>query len=575
MTESTSAIPPAATAPPRRRAWRDRLPHWPLWLGLAFMAMLIGYPVALLILNSLFPHALEGDWRGFGGAYLRIFQTEGVAAMLGNSLRWAMATTGGAWLLGIPCGYLLARTNLRGKSFARLLMVVPIMTPPYICAISYILMMQPGGFADMAFGPMPAALRATFFGFWGVTFVMAISSFGYVALGVEAGLRGISSRLDDAAAGLGATRFQRWRMVTLPLLLPALLNTGLLVFLEAMSNFGVPATLGSRANLPLLPAEIYYLVTTWPVDLPLATALSTVLLFVAVISLMTSKRLLRRFQQVSGRSVATQEKPLGRWGQIAGWSFITLVTCFSIGVPYVVMVLTSLVKRWGGGLPTLTFHHYVQVFSPGSRGLSALTTSLILSLSAATICAVLGGFIAYAITRHRGWLASLLDAASLLPRVLPKIVMAVALIMAWNAPWVRVHIYGTIWILLLAYVALYLSDALRYGDTAMRQIAQRLEHAAESLGAAPWRVFVSITLPMLRPALIAAWVTTFIVCMRDLVASVILLPPGTETTGSFIFNQFEQGDISVAMAMATVTILLSTAVLLLLQYSQGRFQQRP
>lgn len=560
-----SVTPPTPNQPSptvRRRALR---PTWSLWLAMLFLVVMIGYPVAVLLFNSLWPHAMGGRWTGFGDAYRRLFTTQGVPQMLWNSVRWGAATTAGAWLIGIPAGYVLARTNLRGKTLARLSLLIPIMTPPYIAAISYILVMQPGGFADNLLGGMPDWLRATFFGFWGVTFVMAITSFGYVAIGVEAALRAIPQRLDDAAANLGATLPQRLRYVIIPLLLPAILNTGLLVFLDALSNFGVPAILGPRANLPLLPAEIYYLVTSWPVDLPLATALSTLLLVVAVGSLLINQRLLRRFQTTTGRSTTSHERPLSKLGQALIWAGLLIVLLFSVIIPYAAMVLTSFVARWGDGLPELTLDHYRQLFATDSRGLQALLTSLGLSLAAATICVIMGGFTAYTLARHRGKFASTLDGMSLLPRVLPKIVMAVALIMAWNAPWVQVQVYGTIWILLIAYVALYFSDALRYGDTGMRQIAPRLEHAADQLGAKPWRVFWHITLPLLRPALVAAWITTFIVCMRDLVASVILLPPGVETTGSFIFNQFEQGDIAAAMAMATVTIGLSTVILLLLR----------
>jgi iron(III) transport system permease protein len=531
--------------------------------------VLEGYPTAVLLLHSLLPQAMEGRFTGFGDAYVRIFQTQGLPAMLWNSLRWGVATTVGAWIIGIPAGYLLARTDLRGKALARLTVLIPIMTPPYIAAISYILVMQPGGFADALLGSVPAPLRATFFGFWGVTFVMAIASFGYVTLGVEAALRALPNRLEDAASSLGATLLQRLRWVTVPLLLPAILNTGLLVFLDALSNFGVPAILGARANLPLLPAEIYFLVTSWPVDLPLATALSTLLLLAAVGAMLINQRLLKRFQSVSGRTGASHVRPLPPVGQVLAWAFFGGVFLLSVGIPYAAMILTSFVERWGEGLPSLTLAHYRELFTPGSRGLTALWTSLWLSVAAASACVILGGFTAYTIARNRGPVATALDGMTLLPRVLPKIVMAVALIMAWNAPWVRVQVYGTVWILLIAYISLYLSDALRYGDTGMRQIAARLEHAAEQLGAPRWRVFVSVTLPLLRPALFAAWITTFIVCMRDLVASVILLPPGVETTGSFIFNQFEQGDIAAAMAMATVTIGLSTGVLLLIRVGGG------
>jgi iron(III) transport system permease protein len=169
------------------------------------------------------------------------------------------------------------------------------------------------------------------------------------------------------------------------------------------------------------------------------------------------------------------------------------------------------------------------------------------------------------LARRPGFFARLADQLGLLPRVVPRVVIAIGLILAWNAPWVALPVYDTVWVLLVAYFALYQSDAVRFADSGMRGIGQNLEHAAAVLGAGRWRVFAGIVLPLLRPALLAAWVTTFVVCMRDLVASVFLLPPGVQTVGSFIFSQFEQGNMARAMAMASCATLLSSVVLFVLQ----------
>lgn len=538
---------------------------WPVWLGIGIVLLLVGYPLAILALQSVFPNALAGRFDDFLMPYARIFTTEGVAGMLWNSVRWAIAVTILSWIAGIPCGWLLARTNLAAKGLARILLVVPIMTPPYIAAISYVLIMQPGGFWDSALGGMPDVLRYGFFSFWGITLVMAMMSFGVVALAVEAALLAIPNRMEDAAAGLGSGRMRTAFFIMLPLLTPAILNSGLLVFLECLSNFGVPVILGPRVNLPLLPAEIYNLVTSWPVDLPLATSLSSLLCLLALGAIILSQRLVARLQLASARAPSVRLAKLGAGGQWMAWAWITVLVFLSVLLPYSAMVMTSFVDRWNDGLPEFTLRHYGAIFTPGSTGLQALGTSLWLSIATATICCLIGGFIAYVLSRFPGTITRVLDALSLLPRVLPKIVTVVGIILAWNAPWVGIPIYNTIWILLLAYVALLMSDALRFSDTTLRQISTRLEQAAALLGASRGRIFVSIVLPLLRPALLAAWITTFLVSMRELVASLILLPPGVETTATYVFNQFEQGDIASAMAMATFTILLSTAVLVLMR----------
>jgi iron(III) transport system permease protein len=540
---------------------RQLLYRWPVCFGVLLIGGLVGWPLLLLLAQSVFPNLLDGRLDGFLEPYRAMVTTEGIGGMLWNSFAWAACTTAISIVVGLPCGWLLARAEFAGKCLARLLLIVPLMTPPYIGALSYVLVMQPAGFADQWFGGIPEGLRAWFFSFWGVSFVMAMMSFAYVALAVDAALRAIPSRLEDAANLLGAGRYTTFARVTLPLLTPALVNSGLIVFLECLSNFGVPAILGPRANLPLLPAEIYYLVTSWPVDLPLATSLSTLLCLVAFVSLIAGQRAMARFQSSGGRTTVVRTVRLRGAHLPWAWGFLGCLFVAAAVVPYFAMVLTSLVDHWDADGPVLTLRHYTGLFAGDSTGRAALWTSLWLSAAAASICCILGGFTAYAISRFPGGLTRLLDGLALMPRVLPKIVLVIGLIMAWNAPWMKISIYNTVWMLLLAYVALTISDALRFSDTALRQISERLEHAAGMLGARRLRIFMSIVLPLLKPALGATWVTTFLVCMRELVASIILLPPGVETTATFIFNQFEQGEIGSAMAMASLTIVVSTAIL--------------
>ncbi len=547
-----------------------RVPPWPLTVSAAVLLVLIGYPVAMLGLQSVWPRIYDGRFDGFLDAYKQLLTTPGLGQMLVNSLRWAGATTVLAWALGIPCGYLLARTDLKMRWLARLSLLIPIMTPPYVMALSYVLLMQPSGLADQALGTLPGAVRSLFFSFWGITLVMALASYAYVALAVEAALRAIPSRLEDAAVLLGASRRRVWATVVIPLLLPAILNAGLLVFLDALSNFGVPAILGPRSNILLLPAEIYYLVTSWPVNLPLATALSSLLLLMALLGVGFNRVVLRQTFTRGGRASAITRQKLGTVGQVLGWGFFVGLFSLSVAAPFVAMILTSLIEGWTAEGPVYNLTHYRAIFEAGSRGRGALVTSLWLSLVAAVGCTALGALAAYALARYRHWATTALDGLALLPRVLPKIVVAVALILAWNAPWIQVRVYGTVWILVIAYLALYLSDSLRLGSAGMGQVPQRLELAAQSLGAGRGRTLRTVVWPLLRASLVAAWATTFVTCLRDLVASVMLLPAGVDTIGSFIFNQFDQGDLGQSMAMATLGVLLGIGVLLAVMPLRGR-----
>ena len=527
---------------------------WAAWLAAGFVVLTVGYPLAVLAVQAVFPEALAGSLAGAGSALGELVRTPGLGEMLGNSLRWGAATTVGAWVLGVPAGWALARFDFPGKRLARLSLLVPVMLPPFLLALAYILLLQPGGLWEQAVGVVPVWIQKPFFGFWGVTAVMALASYGGVALAVEAAWRGLPARAEEAAESLGAGRRQVWLHILLPLLLPALVNSGVLVFVDAMSNFGVPAALGPRANLPLLPAEIHALVTSWPVNLPLATALSLLLCAMAAALFQLSRRLLKRHGGGRTRGGGPVVRKLGVTGTAAVWGGFGALFAVGGAAPLGVVVVASLAGRWNAGKPEWTLDHYRAVLEAGGEGRAALATSGWLAAGAATVCVLAGAVAAYATARHPGWVARVADQLSVLPRVVPSIAVTVAFILAWNAPWVALPIYNTVWVLLLAYLALYQGDAARLADTGMRTVGVNLEQAAELSGASKGRVWRDVVLPLLRPALLAGWALTFVACMRDLVASVMLLPPGAQTAGSYIFTQFEQGDMARAMAMAVCAV---------------------
>ncbi len=445
---------------------------WPVWLGLAAGVATFGYPLLILLLVSVFPNLGGGSLEGFLEPYREMLQTPGLGDMWRNSLACATAATAASWILGLPAGWLMARTNLRGKGMLRISLLVPVMAPPYLLALAYVLLFQPNGLVDTFTFPIPEWMRSTFFSFWGVALVMTLTSFGAVALLVEAALHSISTRVEDAARCLGVPWWKLSLRITLPLLFPALLNAGILVFIDTLSNFGVAAVLGPRSNLPLLPSMIYELVTTWPVDLPLATALASLLAITAMVLLSLSRFFLASRAYHSERPPVGRLMRLGLGRQTLAWAFFIGLFLFSSILPNLAVLLMSVMESWRDGSPSFTLAHYAAILEPGSRGLEALSTSLVLSLSAATICVVVGGVTSYALARFRGPAVSALDHMSLLPRVVPNIVVAVALILAWNAAWVPLPVYGNVTILLIAYVAIYQAIALRFGDAAMQQVSQ-------------------------------------------------------------------------------------------------------
>ncbi len=253
--------------------------------------------------------------------------------------------------------------------------------------------------------------------------------------------------------------------------------------------------------------------------------------------------------------------PLGRGRTTATWLFFGVLFFFSSVLPVAAVLYMSLIKRWQGGKPTLTLEHYAAVFRPGSRGIEALSTSLLLSVAAATLTVIIGAVVAYALSRFRGRLVAFLDQLSVLPRIVPNLVVAVAMILAWNVPWVPFPVYGTLGILLLAYVALYQGH---------RPAVCRCRHAADPSPARTGRCVPGHALLAGASRHRSAHVAPEPLRRLDYHCHHVFArlggvhhapPPGIQTVGSFIFNQFEQGDFAQAMAMTVCTVVLSTGLL--------------
>jgi len=566
----------------KERRWYQRIMNSAmLYIVLLIMLIMVLYPLAMVFLQSLFPDILGGSLQGFLSPFIQVFKSEGLIQIVVNTILWGIAVTFGCVIVGVPCGFILAKTDMPGKGIIRVIYAIPYMSPPYVGALAWILFIQEKGFLEeMLAGHLPAFVQELFFSFWGLTFIMVLFLYPFTALGVEAGLRALPSNFENSARVLGANRKELLRRIVVPLLMPVILNTGLLVFLQTVSNFGVPATLGSRARYPIITAEIYNLISSWPINFPVSTALSGILVAMALVIMYFSERILKKrdYGVISGRGIY-QVYSLNRRQKLLAAGFIFILFICSVAIPFGTMILASLVKLWGGGffnLSNYTLQNYYEVFGLHSPGLQALGISFSLGLIAPTIILLGAAFISYVLAHYKGGLAFTLNFIGFLPRSLPKVVVVVGLILAWNAPWMGIRIYNTYFMLLLAYIVLYLPDALRYGDSGMRNITKNLENSALVMGASKWRVFTKIIFPLLRPYLIASWILSFIISVRELVASILLLPPGLETTATYIFSQFEQGGLSEAMCMATVTITLTVVALLLfnLKYGGGPVQSR-
>ncbi len=482
-----------------------------------------------------------------------------------NSLILGISVVALSTLIAAPLAYLTTRTQLARHRWLDIVLLIPFMTPPYIASMGWILFMQKRGLFQQLF-PFTGSFSERFFSFFGLVLVMSLHVFPFLLTILKNALLNISTSLEESGAVFGGTFGYRLRRILLPLLTGNYAIGALLVFVKTLSEYGTPATLGRRINFYVLTTDIHRYATTAPVSFGKAASLSSVLVIICLgmwllQNYVTTKR---SYRLVGGKGVRRNFKPL-RGGQlVSGWAYTILILLVSIGVPYFSVIATSLIKLRGYGLAAgnFTFQHYIDLFNENPKGRQALGNSLFLAIAAASIAAILGTLLVVVLRQSTLKSKKVVEAVGLLPEMMPGIVLVLGIMLFWNRIYKLVPLYNTMGIMVLAYVVLFLPYSIQYVTSSFSQINDSLLQAGRTFGGNPGYVFTRITLPLIFKGVITGWIMTFIISFRELVTASLIAPPNTLVISTFIVREFEQGSVSVGMAMAVICVLFSTATLI-------------
>lgn len=515
------------------------------------MVVLVIWPVAQVVYRSLLTDGAVGL-----DNYRRAITQPGNVRALANTIWVGLASTIFAMMAGTIMAFLLVRTDLPWKTGLRTLLVIPYAIPPFFGAIAWAQLLGPQGYLMRPALRLLGLTEAPFsvYSPWGIVAVMAIHYFPFVFLTVTGALERMDASLEEAARTSGAGSLRVMRDVTVPLVLPAVLAGGILAFIGAIANFGIPALLGIRARFYVLTTSIYAALNI--PDFPLATAMSMLLVVVAVGVLLIQWRLQRtegRHTVIAGKSIHPQTLRLGR---LRGAAFaVALAFAVVIAVlPVFALILTSMLKYYGAPLAveSLTLRHYAYVTNQENIR-RALGNSTLLGIAAATVTMVLGTYISYARVRARVRGAAALDGLGMLPYAIPHTVIGIAMILAWSRP--PASLYGTLWIMLLAYLVAYMPYSLRTTSATLQQVHGSLEEAARVSGAGPVRALRDIIIPLVRPGMVAGWILVFMPAFRELTMSILLFGLRTETIGVIIFNMQDSGYTQIAAALSVMVLV--------------------
>jgi iron(III) transport system permease protein len=524
------------------------------------LLVVVAVPLLFVVLQAIFPDLGSGS---LAAPFSRLGDTLGdpsIARWTLNTILLGIAVVVVATAVAAPLGILRGLFRVPLAGLWDLLFLIPFTIPPYIAALGWIMTLQPSGYLQQMVG---THLGPFLFSFWGVVFVMTLNIFPVVYFAVSRTMASIGGGYMEAARICGASPTRTFLRVTLPLATPAIAASQLLVFAMAIEEFGTPAALAARSGFLVLVTGVERKLSDYPVDLPGAALLSTILVVLAMAAFALQAWVVNRrdYRTVSGKQARRDRQTLGRWTPLVLAAFAGVAVLGAV-VPIAAVILTASTKTISGGLALDNFSpvHFARVLANSGGAMDALRTSLSLGVVAALLTGVIGSLTAYVVVRHKSLLSRFLDFLTLTPNTIPGVVVAVGLILAWTQPWLPVTPYNTIAVLILAYCCLLLPYPVRYANAALRQIGPSLEEAARVNGARPLVAFTRILLPLIAPPMIAAMLLVFAVAARELVATIMLAPIGTKTVALFIWRQFEQGSVGLGMAMSTFAIAITMVI---------------
>jgi iron(III) transport system permease protein len=547
---------PARPLRPARR--KPRLEHFVMGGAVVALVILVVLPLMSLLFGSV-----RGDEGLSLGHFAEVLTGRLYVTALKNSLTLGAWTSLFSTIIGLSLAWAVSRTDVPGKPLLQLTATLSYLSPPFLTAIAFTYLFSPNaGLINVLLRDVAGLPWLTFniFSMPGLVLVTVMHTFPFVYLLAASALQSVDASYEEAAQILGAGKLRTALAVTAPLVAPAVLSGALLGFVNAIALFGSQAIIGLPGRIVTLPTRIYALFD-YPPEYGLASALSLVFVLITIVALYLQRAFLARrsYVTLAGKGSRLELVRLGKM-RFAVLGFGILVFIVSILAPYSTLIAVSFSKSWGLDFwKGLTLANYKFILFDYDVTRRAILNSLMLAILAATAAVLLGAVIGWIDLRTKIPGRRLLDYFALIPLGLPGIVVAVALIQFWLA--MPVALYGTLAILLLAYVGRYLPLGVRAANAALRQIDPSLEESAQILGA-PWLTTMrEVTLPLIRPGLFAGWLLVFVPVIQELSASILLFSSSSITLAVAIYNLYETGYIEPVAALAMINMVIISAAI--------------
>ncbi|HJS76149.1 MAG TPA: iron ABC transporter permease [Burkholderiales bacterium] len=571
---TTLARAPAAAAP--------RLAFDPKWLIIGVCVAVTVYlgivPLGFLLWQSFFtPHTAAKAAEFTLGNYREAYGSAETWVLFWNSVKFASGTAVLAFVLGTLLAWMNERTNTPFKALFFALSLIPLVIPGILFTISWILLGSPKiGLINLALQKVfdTEAVFINVYSLWGMIWVDALHYSPMAFLLMTAAFRAMDPALEESAVMSGASVWQVVTRVTLPLVWPAIFATLLILFVRAIESFEVPALLGLPVGIQVFTSAIYQAVHRYPSQIGLASAYAVTLLLLTTVGVYFQSVLSSRgnkYATMTGKGFRPRQIDLGPWRYLAVAVFLVYFLVIVL-LPFAVLLWSSFQKFYSvpsiEAIQRMTFEPYRTVLDhPGLW--RSVWNSLVLAVGSATLIMLVTSVICWIVVKTRLPGRWLLDNIASLPMVFPGIVLGLSIMILYL--YVPVGVYGTIWILVIAYVTRFLPYGLRYNTTSMLQIHKELEESAAMSGASWTTTFRRIILPLLKPGLVAGWIYIMIVSIRELSSSILLYSPGNEVLSILIWELWENGQYVELSALGVMFIIALFILVMIAQWVGSKF----
>lgn len=536
--------------------------------GLAWLVYLVALPIGYMLVDAF----TNDDGALTVANFAEFIANPKLQAATFNSLLVGASVAVLSVAIGAPLAFGVARTDMWAKGLVQATMIISLVSPDFLLAIAYV------GLAGPNAGYINTALRhligiegegpINIYSLWGLIFTALPHGVSFVFLALVPALRNLDPALDEAARVQGASVGRTVFHITLPLMRPALMSGALLAFAGSLATYGPAQVLGLNVLTISIREALLRL------DFKAASAASVVLVAMSLVALALYRRSTRqaeRFRTMGGKSFADRSLDVGA-GATALTAFGLAYCLLFLVVPYGTLFAVSLMRTVGDGFSAdnWTLANYAAVFAnPAVR--SAAWLSLTLAAGSATLVVAMGFLIAYLLVRSRARERALLDYLSVLPLAVPGTALALALVVVYlNPPFNALGFYGSFGILFVAYLTRYVTFGVRLNQSTLLQLPPELEEASRISGAGPLKTVAVVTAPLMRHALLYAWILVFILAVPELSASIILKGLDTQTLSTVLLDIWAGNGGPVTASALGITIFAGVTVLLVTASLIGR-----